>query len=90
MLSISFFDLVPESVEAVGDAKATFWFFAGVAFFAVIVWCIPLPEGSGMLPDDDQDAMQGAHATHATDPDSQRPAGRENGSSTMRYRSRHK
>lgn len=52
MLAISFFDLYPESVEAVGSGWASCWFFIGVAFFAVIVAFIPNPDSSDMMLND--------------------------------------
>jgi hypothetical protein len=63
MMSISFFDLFPESVEAVGEVAATIWFFIGAAFFALIVTFIPEPDSSSMVldvADDDEGSDMGA------------------------------
>lgn len=43
MLCISFFDLVPASINAVGKVAANLWFFGGVALFALVVHFIPEP-----------------------------------------------
>ena len=56
MLSISVFDLFQESAEAVGTGWANVWFFAGVAFFAAVVWLIPEPDASQLVIDDDDGA----------------------------------
>lgn len=53
MLCISMLDLMPQAVEEVGFASANMWFFAGVAFFAVIVQFIPEPSSEGLVLDDD-------------------------------------
>jgi len=55
MLSISVFDLFQESAAAVGTGWANIWFFAGVAFFAAVVWLIPEPDASHLVIDDDDD-----------------------------------
>jgi hypothetical protein len=69
MMSISFFDLFPESVEAVGEVAATIWFFIGAAFFAVIVTFIPEPDSSSMVldvADDDEGPDMGANLKHSS------------------------
>ena len=43
MLCISFVDLLPASMEAVGFWRANVWFYTGVGFFAIIVYFIPEP-----------------------------------------------
>ncbi|KAE9588149.1 putative zinc/iron permease [Lupinus albus] len=43
MLSISFFDLAHNALNALGFLKGNLWFFAGVIFFAVIANFIPEP-----------------------------------------------
>jgi len=43
MLCISFVDLLPASMDAVGFWLANVWFYAGVGFFAIIVYFIPEP-----------------------------------------------
>eukprot|EP00897_Mesotaenium_endlicherianum_P009868 jgi/Mesen1/890/ME000115S00011 len=43
MLCISFFDLVPNAIKAVGFTAANLWFFAGVGLFAYVVALIPEP-----------------------------------------------
>ena len=43
MLCISFVDLLPASMEAVGFWRANIWFYAGVGFFAMVVYFIPEP-----------------------------------------------
>ena len=43
MMCISFVDLLPASMEAVGFWLANVWFYAGVGFFAVVVYFIPEP-----------------------------------------------
>ena len=43
MMCISFVDLLPASMEAVGFWLANVWFYAGVGFFAMVVYFIPEP-----------------------------------------------
>ena len=43
MLCISFIDLLPASMAAVGFWRANAWFYAGVGFFAFIVYFVPEP-----------------------------------------------
>ncbi|KAI8526236.1 hypothetical protein RHMOL_Rhmol13G0293000 [Rhododendron molle] len=43
MLSISFFDLAHNAINAVGFLKGNLWFFAGVIFFAIVANFIPEP-----------------------------------------------
>ncbi len=68
MMSISFFDLFPESVEAVGEVSATLWFFAGAAFFALIVTFIPEPDSSGMVLDVEEDVQVASQPVAASTP----------------------
>lgn len=46
MTCISFVDLLPASIEAVGFAQANLWFYGGVLFFASIVAFIPEPSAA--------------------------------------------
>jgi len=41
MIYISFMDLLPESIAQIGFINANVWFFAGIAFFAVILNFLP-------------------------------------------------
>ncbi|KAG5517594.1 hypothetical protein RHGRI_038106 [Rhododendron griersonianum] len=43
MLSISFFDLAHNAINAIGFLKGNLWFFAGVIFFAIVANFIPEP-----------------------------------------------
>ncbi|KAF7120495.1 hypothetical protein RHSIM_Rhsim13G0223400 [Rhododendron simsii] len=43
MLSISFFDLAHNAINAIGFLKGNLWFFAGVIFFATVANFIPEP-----------------------------------------------
>ncbi|CAH9133342.1 unnamed protein product [Cuscuta epithymum] len=43
MLSISFFDLAHNALNSIGFLRGNLWFFAGVAFFALISSFIPEP-----------------------------------------------
>ncbi|MQK22462.1 hypothetical protein EI013_29265, partial [Escherichia coli] len=43
MLSISFFELAHNALNALGFLKGNLWFFAGVIFFAVVANFIPEP-----------------------------------------------
>ncbi|CAI5471818.1 unnamed protein product [Closterium sp. Yama58-4] len=43
MLSLTFFDLVPEAIEAIGFPAANLWFFAGALLFATVVHFVPEP-----------------------------------------------
>ncbi|CAI7887800.1 unnamed protein product, partial [Closterium sp. NIES-53] len=43
MLSLTFFDLVPEAIEAIGFPAANLWFFAGALLFATVVHLVPEP-----------------------------------------------
>ncbi|KAF1885245.1 hypothetical protein Lal_00029134 [Lupinus albus] len=52
MLSISFFDLVHNALNALGFLKGNLWFFAGVIFFAVVSKFIPEPPASAPISDD--------------------------------------
>jgi ZIP family zinc transporter len=49
MLSISFLDLMPHAVGAVGFPIANVCFFAGAMFFALIVLLVPEPSATGLL-----------------------------------------
>ena len=63
MLSLSFFDLMPESVAAVGSVSATSYFFFGVALFAALVTVLPEePDTSWMFVDDGWDEQADAEA----------------------------
>ncbi|KAJ9506049.1 hypothetical protein QJQ45_016645 [Haematococcus lacustris] len=62
MTAISFFDLYPESAEAVGEATALLWFFIGAAFFAAVVAVIPEPDTGSMVIDLDEDDSPAALA----------------------------
>jgi zinc transporter, ZIP family len=92
MLSISFFDLYPESVEAVGSGWASLWFFIGVAFFAAIVAFIPHPDSSDMVLHDPEDSdvpdphAHGAHGHHSPDRQHAGSKAAANGSGTVRRR----
>ncbi len=66
MLCISMLDLMPQAVEEVGFASANVWFFAGVAFFAVIVQFIPEPSSEGLVLDDDTGPSSKATSQSAT------------------------
>ncbi|KAI8473569.1 MAG: ZIP family transporter [Monoraphidium minutum] len=46
MLSISIMELLPDAISEVGFVTAQLWFYAGVAFFAVVVACIPEPDSA--------------------------------------------
>lgn len=56
MLSISFFDLAHNALNSIGFLKGNLWFFAGVLFFAFVVYFIPeptiAPEENKMQDDD--------------------------------------
>ncbi|CAL0334119.1 unnamed protein product [Lupinus luteus] len=52
MLSISFFDLVHNALNALGFLKGNLWFFAGVIFFAVVSKFIPEPPASAPISED--------------------------------------
>ncbi|VFQ75222.1 unnamed protein product [Cuscuta campestris] len=43
MLSISFLDLAHNALNSIGFLRGNLWFFAGVAFFALISSFIPEP-----------------------------------------------
>ncbi|CAI5951969.1 unnamed protein product [Closterium sp. NIES-65] len=43
MLSLTFFDLVPEAIDAIGFPAANLWFFAGALLFATVVHFVPEP-----------------------------------------------
>ncbi|CAI5500141.1 unnamed protein product [Closterium sp. Naga37s-1] len=43
MLSLTFFDLVPEAIETIGFPAANLWFFGGALLFATIVHFVPEP-----------------------------------------------
>lgn len=49
MISISFLDLLPASMAAVGFWRANAWFYAGVGFFALIVYFIPEPASADQV-----------------------------------------
>eukprot|EP00271_Cylindrocystis_brebissonii_P018901 TRINITY_DN5510_c0_g3_i1.p1 TRINITY_DN5510_c0_g3~~TRINITY_DN5510_c0_g3_i1.p1 ORF type:complete len:292 (+),score=80.58 TRINITY_DN5510_c0_g3_i1:319-1194(+) len=44
MFSLSFFDLMPNAINAVGFLSANVWFFGGAGLFAAIVQFIPEPQ----------------------------------------------
>eukprot|EP00198_Chlamydomonas_reinhardtii_P002530 XP_001691866.1 ZIP family transporter [Chlamydomonas reinhardtii] len=79
MLCISMLDLMPAATEEVGFAAANTWFFAGVAFFAVVVHFIPEPSSEGLVLDEaepaapaiasskKQDRRQEAHQCRTSD-----------------------
>jgi ZIP family zinc transporter len=46
MLSISIFDLLPESIEEIGFVHANVCFYVGVLLFAAVVYFIPEPDVS--------------------------------------------
>lgn len=46
MLSISIMELLPDAISEIGFVPAQLWFYAGVAFFAVVVALIPEPDSS--------------------------------------------
>jgi zinc transporter ZupT len=46
MLSISIMELLPDAISEIGFVPAQMWFYAGVAFFAVVVAYIPEPDAS--------------------------------------------
>ncbi|GAX76644.1 hypothetical protein CEUSTIGMA_g4090.t1 [Chlamydomonas eustigma] len=69
MLSISVFDLFQESAEAVGSGWANIFFFAGVAFFAAVVYFIPEPDATYLVIDEDDESLsqiQSAKAAPST------------------------
>ncbi|CAI5527916.1 unnamed protein product [Closterium sp. Naga37s-1] len=43
MLSLTFFDLVPEAIETIGFPAANLWFFGGALLFATVVHFVPEP-----------------------------------------------
>jgi hypothetical protein len=91
MLFISFFDLVPESVEAVGAPLAHLMFLCGAAFFAAVVALIPEPDASMLVLDvtaEDGDPpadQQGVNAAAAVAP--RGGAGPQTPSTSVRRRS---
>lgn len=63
MLSISVLDLLPEAAEEIGFVKANLFFYLGVAFFALVVACIPEPDvllGMDIGPTPPKAVMQAA------------------------------
>eukprot|EP00850_Spirogloea_muscicola_P014454 SM000104S09324 [mRNA] locus=s104:6619:9523:- [translate_table: standard] len=65
MLSISFFDLAHNAINAVGFAAANVWFFAGVLLFAVVVTLIPEPV---LVPEPAAAAGTQGHSEDEDDP----------------------
>lgn len=57
MLCISMVDLLPAAVEVIGFAAASFWFYAGVAFFALVVTLIPEPSPESIVIDEDEEPV---------------------------------
>ncbi|KAK8965714.1 Zinc transporter ZTP29 [Platanthera guangdongensis] len=78
MLSISFFDLAHNALNSIGFLKGNLWFFAGVIFFALVVYFIPEPT---IAPEENK--MQAHRVDSRWDPwagaDSWRQGGRQVG-----------
>lgn len=49
MLSLSFLDLMPESIESLGVSEACLWFFIGVLFFMLVTKLIPEASVESMI-----------------------------------------
>ncbi|GMH37487.1 hypothetical protein BSKO_05360 [Bryopsis sp. KO-2023] len=54
MLCISMVDLLPASIETVGFARASVWFYGGVAFFALVTALVPEPNLDSMIKGEDE------------------------------------
>jgi ZIP family zinc transporter len=70
MLSLSFVDLLPQSMQAVGFLLANLWFYGGVLFFGIIVYFIPEPSAADAVirsteaPMPDKASKQTVKAVH--------------------------
>lgn len=76
MLCISMLDLMPAATEEVGFAAANTWFFAGVAFFAVVVHFIPEPSSEGLVLDEAEPAAPAIASSKKQDGDGDGAAGK--------------